>query len=536
MRHQPIRLLTVILVCVVTAVPIVVVMAHLFADGDEIWQHLAETILWDLIRNTVVLLSGVLLGTTILGVGAAWLVTACEIPARGFFTWALFLPFAFPTYVLGYVALELGGISGPLILQLSRVSGIPAAELPNMQSAFGVILVMSLAFYPYVYLLATAAFRKTGHSGLEVARILGHRPFSAFFRVVLPMARPWISAGLLLVAMETLADFGTVSIFNYDTFTTAIYKAWYGLHSLPAAAQMAAFLLAFSLVLLGTERWARSRKRFFDVSITERPMRRLVLTRFQRWAAFTALSLLLIAGFLLPFVHLCHQTIAHWGAEHNVPYAELVRSTLVAGGAGAFSVTLIAVLLAYAVRSRPGLSPLTTFATAGYALPGSVLAVGVFIPLAWLDNRIYDFSMAWFDYDPGLLLNGTLVTMLAAYMVRFPAVAYQPITAALEKIRPAFDECARSLGHGGFSSMRRIHLPLMTPAIGSALLLVMIDVMKEMPITLMTRPFGWDTLATRIFELTSEGEYARAAMPSLLLVMSGLVPVYLLTRLGKNGK
>ena len=518
------------------SLPLVVVLSSLLGPGDDVWSHLWETRLGDLIGNTLGLLLGVLLGTALLGISLAWFAAVYDFPGRRWFEWAMVLPFAFPTYVLGYIYLDLFGLSGPIQQFLRDQSGSVPAWFPDIRSTAGVATVMTIAFYPYVYLLARAAFRTHGRASIEAARSMGCSPWQAFLRVTLPMARPWLFGGLLLVAMETLADFGTVAIFNYDTFTTAIYKAWFSLFSLDAASRLAALLLFFALGLLWLERYSRGRQRYVPVGQDRGGTSRRVLQGGRGWLVAFYFTAVFAVAVVLPLAHLAYWVSMTWATEAGNHYWTLVRHTLMIGSMAALLLCAGALILSYGVRIHPG--PLSegfvSVSTMGYALPGAVLAVGVFLPLAWLDNQLFDLFESLTGTSPEVLLNGTLAVMLAAYFVRFLAVAHQPVQASMTRIKPSLDEAARALGRSRWGVLREIHLPMLRAGLFSAFLLVMIDVMKEMPITLMTRPFGWDTLSIRIFELTSEGEYARAALPSALLVVAGLIPVSLLAKFTGN--
>lgn len=521
-------------ICALVLVPVLTVAAAFTQPVDETWAHFSGHMLGELIVNTLRLLAPVLLITATLGIGFAWLTAAYDFPGRAWLEWLLILPFAFPTYVLGYVFLDIFGISGPVQTSLRDWFGQVPSFYPGARSVFFVALVMGLAFYPYVYLLARSAFRTHGRASLEAAQSLGHGPVAGFFKIVLPMSRPWIMGGLLLVTMETLADFGTVSIFNYDTFTTAIYKAWFSMYSLNTATKLASMLLLIALGVMALEHWTRRSKRYHAQSVNNQ---RLRLKPVQGWCATIACLTLLAFSFGMPLLRLLIWSVQTWQQEANSEYLTLLWNTLSIGLMAAAMITLCAVILAYARRilnHKLG-GAFAALATTGYALPGTVLAVGVYIPLAWLDHRLLDLLQV-FGIDLRVLLSGTLLAMLIAYLIRFLAVAFQPVQAALDRVHRNLDESAQSLGHSQWSILRHIHLPLLRSGMVGAMLLVLIDVMKEMPMTLMTRPMQWNTLAVRIFELTSEGEYERAALPSMILVATGLLPVLLLGRYSEEEK
>ena len=513
-------------------VPVVIIFAAWLQPASEVWRHLADTVLAGLLRNTVVLILGVGAGVLVIGVGLAWLTAMCEFPGRRVFEWALMLPLAVPAYVLAFVMLGLLDYSGPLQSGLRRLLGVQADWLPAFRSEGGVITVMVLAFYPYVYMLARVAFLSQGRNLLDSARVLGLGAWGAFYRVALPMARPAVAAGVSLALMETLADFGAVSIFNYDTFTTAIYKAWLGLFSLGAAAQLASLLLLFVFIALFTEKRLRRKARY--ESSGKLRMERYRLRGLHAAAATGAAALVLLLAFIVPVTQLL---VWVWQAalqDLDVRYLRFFFNTLALGAAAALLTTFGALMLAYTYRLRPDRLMRATVgvSTLGYALPGSVLAVGVMLSFVWLDRQIALALQALFGLSVGQLLTGSLIALIVAYIVRFLAVGYGPVDSAFERIRPSILQAARTLGASNWEILWRVSIPMLRTGLMSAVLLVFVEVMKEMPATLLLRPFGWDTLATRIFEMTSEGEWERAALPAMTLVIAGLIPVMLLVRRG----
>ena len=496
----------------------------------EIWRHLQQTMLARLLLNTLTLVVGVATGTLLLGVSLAWLTGACDFPGRKYFSWLLLLPLAMPTYVLAFVFLGLFNYSGPLQTLLRGWFG-RGIWFPDIRSAAGVVLVMSLALYPYVYLLARNAFQTQGKRALEAAQSLGCAPIAGFFRVVLPMARPWIAGGATLVVMEALADFGAVSIFNYDTFTTAIYKAWFGFFSLAAAAQLSSLLVALVFLLILLEQQLRKRMRFSQSRVAPQA-ERIILPAGKKWLASGYCLLVLLIAFLLPALQLLSWSLKSFHLEFDSRYLALLGHSLALGICSAVLITAVALLLAYAGRRHQDrlTHGLIRSATLGYALPGTVLAVGIFIPLAKLDNLLIELARTLFGWEIPQLLQGTILIMLLAYLIRFMAAGFKAIDSAMHRVTTNIDEASRLMGLRGIKLLAKVHLPMLRGGIFTALTLVFVDVMKEMPITLMTRPFGWDTLATKIFELTSEGEWERAALPALTLLLSGLIPIVLLMR------
>ncbi len=506
------------------AVFIAVVHGATGADA-ELWAHLREYVLARVAGNTVILVIGVVAIAMALGTSLAWLTAACDFPGRAFFSWALLLPMAVPAYVLAFVAVATLDYAGAVPVLLREWFGA-GLWLPPIRSTGGVILVLALAGYPYVYLMARGAFLTHGARALEAAQSLGLGPWQGLFRVAIPLARPWLAGGAALVAMETLADFGAVSVFNYDTFTTAIYKAWYGLFSIETALGLALLLLLFVVVALALERLARGRARYSAADSGVRAPLRLEL-RGARGALACAFATLVFAlGFALPAVALAQWAWEVAPIDLDVRYVSYVFRTLGLAGMAAILCLSLAIVLGYATR-QPG-GRLAQFAsrvaTLGYAVPGTVLAVGVVTALGGVDRGWRGIAGG-----EGLWLQGTVVALLLGYVARFLAVAHGPVQGGFARIRPSLEEAARGFGLKARDLLLRLHLPLLGAGIGTALLLVFVDVMKEMPITLMTRPFGWDTLAVRVFEMTAEGEWERAALPSLAIVIAGLVPVAFLT-------
>jgi iron(III) transport system permease protein len=475
------------------------------------------------------LLGGVGIGVSLLGIALAWLTSLCEFPGRRWLSWGLMLPFALPTYVLAFVFLGLFDFSGPVQQGLRALFKLPEHWSFEARHPLGVILVMTLVLYPYVYMLARTAFIAQGRSTFDAARSLGLSTWASFWRVSLPLARPTMVAGLSLALMEALADFGAVSVFNFDTFTTAIYKTWFSLFDLHSAAQLASLLLLLVLLILWLEQYSRGRARITQPAKT--PQERIQLRGLPCVLAVCGTWGVFALAFVLPVAQLLNWA---WALRHEITadYLVLTSHTL-ALGAFAAGLTLTGALMLALTRrppNRPSTQLRVRLSTLGYALPGSVLAVGVMLSLTWLDQRIADLMELLTGTDPGLLLTGTLAALLIAYFIRFLAVAYGPVDASLQRLQPSVSEAAHTLGANTSMILRRLYLPMLRPGLLTAALLVMVDVMKEMPATLLLRPFGWDTLAVRLYELTSEGEWERAALPALILICTGLLPVLILAR------
>lgn len=507
--------------------PIAILLFSWASPETAIWQHLIATQLGDLLRNTLVLLVGVAVGVSLLGVPLAWLTAMCEFPGRRWLEWALMLPMAMPAYVLAFVVLGLFDFSGPLQQSLKMTLG-DGFDYVDIRGDFSVIAVLVLVLYPYVYMLARSAFLAQGSDVMEVARVLGQGAFGAFFRVALPMARPAIVAGVSLALMETLADFGTVAVFNYDTFTTAIYKSWFGFFNLQAAAQLASLLLLFIMLTLMAEKRSRGARSYQQ---NARKPHRFVLSGLRAGLATSACLTILALAFVVPVLQLLQWVVTEGAAMINGRYWQLLLRTLSLGFLASLLTVMLAILMAFSRRGANGYrKTFFELATFGYALPGSVLAVGIMLSFAELDKMLIAPLLGVLGMEPRQVLVGSVFALLAAYWVRFLAVATGPVESSLQRIRRSIPEAAKSLGASSGELMWRVYLPMLRPGLLTAAVLVFVDVMKEMPATLLLRPFGWDTLAVRIYEMTSEGEWQRAALPALTLVLVGLVPVAMAVR------
>lgn len=536
LRGQPLGATLALLLCLPALIPLVVILNAAIAPEAEVWSHLSRYVLPDVIANTVKLVVGVALIGGVLGTLLAWLTAMCEFPGRRFFDWALLLPLAIPAYVLAFVAVGFLDYAGPLQSWIRAVSG-SSAWFPPIRSTGGTIMVLSLALYPYVYLLARSAFLTQGRRALEAAQTLGYGQHAAAWRVALPMARPWIVAGIALISMETLADFGAVSVFNYNTFTTAIYHAWFGMFSVSAALELAGVLMLFVLLAFVLERRSRTAANFSSVRDVSRAAPRIQLRPAARYAAFLVAAVLFLLAFALPIAQLLYWAVERASGDLDLRYLGFIARSLFLAGSAALVIVGASVLLAYVLRRHPArlTRGVVRVATIGYAVPGTVLAVGILVPVIMLNNALQELLRSWFGASaPVLLLQGTLLTVLIAYLARFLAVGFNPIETGLQRVTHSIDEAAIGLGVVGGSLLRKVHVPLLRTSLATAATLVFVDVMKEMPITLITRPFGWDTLAVRVFEMTSEGEWERAALPAVAIVLAGLVPAAMLTRRGAH--
>ena len=515
------------------ALPVLVVLGFVFVPAGEVWRHLAETVLADYVVNSLLLMLGVAVGTLFIGVSAAWLTTMCQFPGRAVFEWALLLPMAIPAYIIAYTYTGMLDFAGPLQSSLRAWFGWGFGDywFPEIRSREGAAIMLTLVLYPYVYLLTRAAFLSQSICVLDVSRTLGNGPWRTFAWVALPLARPAIIAGLSLALMETLADFGTVQYFGVATFTTGIFRTWFGMDSAAAAAQLAALLMVFVFVLILLERYSRRRARYHDTSRRHQDIRRFPLRGWNALLAFGFCFGVLLLGFLLPAAQLLSWTINVADEVIDARFMGMVWNSLKLAGIASLLALLLAVFLGYGQRLHPS-RPVrfaVRLAGMGYAVPGAVIAVGVIIPFAWLDNTLDNWARATFDYSTGLILSGTLVALVFAYLTRFLAVSLQTVEAGLGKVTTSMDEAGRSFGYRPLTILRRIHIPMLKGSLLTALLLVFVDVLKELPATLILRPFNYNTLAVRAYELASDERLAEAAPAALAIVAVGIVPVILLS-------
>lgn len=523
-----------ILVAALIAVPIVGITFSLFEPTDDL-AHLWRTLLPRYLETTVWLVLGVAAGTLAIGVSTAWLVTTCSFPFRRIFEWALVLPFAIPAYVLAYVYTDFLHHPGMVQTALREVTGWGPRDywFPNIRSLGGAIFVFSLAFYPYVYLFARTAFLQQSAGVLEASRSLGCTPFAGFRRVALPLARPAIVAGLALALMETLADFGAVSHFGVQTFTTGIYKSWFSLNDKPLAGWLSAALLIFVFGLLAIERSSRAGRRFHETRGGRlKSPKRFQLSPGESALAFSVCAVPVILGFLLPVGLLIHLSVSFGHTVFDTRYLTLAANSITLGALAALLTVPLALILAYRDRLWPGRagSLMTRVAGMGYAVPGTVIAVGVLIPLTAFGNFIDGVMRETFGVSTGLLFTGTIVALLYAYVVRFLTVPLQSADAGLQKVTKNMEAAARSLGAGPTATLTRVHAPILKGGLLTAALIVFVDVIKELPATLILRPFNFDTLAIQAYRLASDERLAEASTASLAIVAAGLVPVIILSR------
>ncbi len=523
-----------LVVAAFVAVPVVAVVTLALAPDDNIWAHLSATVLPLYIQQTLLLMFGVGVGTLVIGTGTAWLVTMCRFPGSRVFEWALLLPLAVPAYVLAFVITDQLEYAGTLQVLLREIFGWKSRQdywFPEIRSLGGAAAVMTLVMYPYVYLLSRAAFLEQSVCVLEVSRTLGKNPWRGFASVALPLARPAIVVGVALALMETLNDFGTVQFFGVPTFTAGIYDVWLNMNSVSGAAQMASVLLLFVVALLTVERLARRGQRYHHTSSKYSSLPSYPLGGGRALLAFACCLLPVALGFLLPAGVLAKYALAHYAETLSGDFWTYAANSLMLSSLTAAAAVLIGLAMAYGLRlgAGPVVRAATRIASTGYAVPGAVLAIGVIIPMATVDNALDSLSRNAFGLPLGLLMSGTVFAIVYGYLARFTALSFGTLDAGLAKITPSMDGAARTLGCGPLQVLRRVHLPMLRGSALTAALLVFVDCMKELPMTIILRPFNFDTLATYVYQYASDELLEKSALGALAIVVTGILPVILLS-------
>jgi iron(III) transport system permease protein len=542
-RIPPLAVFAVV-VALLVALPVLSVGANLLVGGTgETWSHMAGTVLPEYLANSLWLCLGVGLLVASMGTVSAWLVATLEFPGRRIYEWALLLPMAMPAYVLAYTYTDFLQFVGPVQTGLRETFGWRKADywFPEVRSLGGAMAMFGFVLYPYVYLIVRTAFMERAAGMIDAARVLGLTPLRAFLRVSLPLARPAIAAGVALALMETLADYGTVAYFAVPTFTTGIYRAWFSLGDRAAAAQLAAGLLVFVLLMLAVERASRGRARYHDTSLRRAGARHRLRGLRAALASFACLMPILL-GFALPAALLLKMSLGEAETGFGERFFRLATNSFTVAALAAALAAMIAVLVAYGARlagtTRTGLMArlASRLVGLGYAVPGSVIAVGVLIPVTRLDHWLAGLWQGITGSNPGLILTGGIAALIYAYLARFLSIALQTVDAGLVKVTPAMDAAARSLGCGEGETLRRVHLPLIRGSVLTAALLVFVDVMKELPATLVMRPFNFDTLATQTYTLAADERLAEASIAALAIVAVGLLPIVFLARQIARGR
>lgn len=520
-------------------VPMWVLLSFLFEPTNDNWAHLSDTLLPEYIGNSIQLMIGVTFGALVLGIPSAWLVSQYHFTGRSVLQWALLLPLAMPAYIIAYTYTGLLEFEGPVQSYLRTIfSPATVTELfPEIRSLSGAVIMFSLVLYPYVYLLARTAFANQSQNIMFASRTLGAGPYKTFYKVALPIARPAIIAGLTLALMETLADFGTVQYFGVATFTTGIYRTWTGFGDTTTAAQLSLLLLFFVITLMAIEFWSRRQAKFYSQQEAQSPVITPKLNGIHNIVALLVCLFPVLLGFIVPAAQLTSWSIEVADTQINSEFFTLVWNSLSLAFIAALVTVLLALLFAYTQRIHPNpFSQKTTqLAALGYAIPGTIIAVAVMIPFAWIDNTLDGWLRDNYGISTGLLLSGTLFALVFAYAFRFLSVALQTVNAGLTQIKPNMEQAAQTLGASPKSILVKIHIPLLKSSLLTAFLLVFVEVLKELPTTLILRPFNFNTLSVKAYELAADERLADAGLPALLIVLTGLIPVILLSKMiGKS--
>ena len=517
------------------AIPVGSVLLTALGPSDGIWGHLVSTVLWVYVGNTLWLMLGVGVGTIVIGTSTAWLVTMYRFPGRRVLSWALLLPLAVPSYILAFVITDQLEYAGNVQSALRDLFGWTSPReywFPEIRSLGGATVVLSLVLYPYVYLLARAAFIEQSFGLFEASRTLGRTPLASFFTVAAPLARPAVAVGVALALMETLNEFGTIDFFAVPTLTAGIFDVWLNMDSVAGAAQLASVLVAFTLVLVVAERSSRRSRRYHETTTRVQALPEYPLSMAGGVAALVWCATPVALGFVLPAWVLGGYAVTFYAVTLEADYFDYVRNSMVLAAWAAVAVVLAGIVLAYGVRLSPrrAMRGLAEFATIGYAIPGAVLAVGIMVPLGYFDNAIDAASRVLFGVPVGLLISGTAAGLVIGYAVRFLALGYRTVDAGLLHVTPGIEGAARTLGASPARSLLRVHLPIVRPSIVTAALLVFVDTMKELPLTLILRPFNFDTLATFVYQYASDELLEECALGALTIVAAGVVPVMLMSR------
>lgn len=519
---------------VILATPILGIVFSIFQEGQGNWPHLVDTVLPRYINNSLIIMLWVGLGVTLIGVGTAWLVVMCDFTGKRFFEWALILPLAMPAYVVAYAYTDVLQSSGPIQQWIRDVTGLRFGEywFPNIRSMGGAITVFIAVLYPYVYLLTRVGFLEQSVRVMEVSRTLGRTPWGSFRSVALPLARPAIVVGVTLALMEALADFGTVSHFGIQTFTTGIYRTWASMGDRVAAAQLSSVLLAFVFLLIFVERYSRRQAKFFQTTTRYKAIRRYRLRGWKNLASVVFCSVPLVLGFIAPVVMLLYMHVTGGHDLNNPRYISMIKNSVTLASIAAIAAVVLSVFLAYVARVQRSVWAQSgnRVAALGYAIPGTMIAVGIVYPVAFVDQLINQFTDYFFGFTPGQILTGSIGILILAYLVRFMAVSLNTVESSLGKITPNMEDASRTLGHSKLSTALRVHSPIMTSGLLTAGLIVFVDVMKELPATLIMRPFNFDTLAIQAYNLAKDERLTQAATPSLVIVAVGLLPLILMSR------
>ncbi|MFL2932336.1 MAG: ABC transporter permease [bacterium] len=522
----------ILLITLMIAGPIIAILWLASFPSDDIWKHLIETVLFRYTYTTCFLMIGVGIGTLLIGVSSAWLVTCCEFSGRKYFEWALLLPMAIPAYIIAFIYTDLLEYSGTVqeSLRIFFSWKSPADYwFPEIRSLGGAISMMTFVLYPYVYLLSRVSFAEQSSSVIEVSRTLGRGPWDTFFRISMPLARPSLAIGVSLVLMEVLNDFGTVDFFAIETFTAGIYDVWMNMDSISGASQLSVALLIFVLLLLFTEKWGRRKQNFSNNTKTKKPIRRYQLQGYKNSISFFVCLIPILFGFILPSLILIRDSLIFYDFGHNFEFLKTMSNSFILSSLSAVTATIIGIFLGYGQRIRKNrlIRGFIRFSSIGYAIPGSVLAVGVIIFFGKIDA----FLNSIFEITGEISLSGSLVIIIYAYSVRFLALSFGSIESSLSKVTPNMDAASRTLGMNSRKTLFKVHIPIIQKGVLASAILVFVDCMKELPMTLILRPFNFETLSTNVYQFASDELFEESALTALAIVLTGVIPVIILSNI-----
>tara|TARA_R110001599_G_scaffold72476_3_gene201109 strand:+ start:2888 stop:4552 length:1665 start_codon:yes stop_codon:yes gene_type:complete len=517
------------------ALPIVSVIFLALFPEENAWPHLIDTVLPTYLKNTAILMMGVGTLSLLVGTGAAWLISMYDFPGKRWLSWGLLLPFAVPAYVIAYVYTDLLEFAGPVQSLLRDIMGWTSSQdywFPSIRSMGGAIIMMSLVLYPYIYMLARAAFLEQSVSLYRVSRSLGTTPVGFFFRISLPIARPALAVGLSLVLMETLNDFGTVDYFAVRTLTAGLYDTWLNMGNLGGAAQIAVLMVFVVVVLISLERYSRRKQKQYHSRNQGDPIPTTMLVGLRGYTASFLIFLPIFLGFVIPFIILSKYAFDNFSVSWDSQFISYAFNSFALASTAAFITLVLGIILTYTKRlnSKPGTHLMVGVSSLGYAIPGAVLAIGIIIPFAAFDNLVDGWMRDYFNFSSGLILSGTSFAIIFSYTVRFLAVSSGSVESSLSKVTPNMDMAARSLGLTQFQTLIKVHLPIIKKGALTGMLVVFVDCLKELPATLILRPFNFETLATQVYQFASDELIERSALSALIIVLVGIIPIILLDK------
>ena len=521
------------LIILLVVIPIMTVMSFIFQPSTELWGHLSENLLIDYLLNTGMIVISVALLTIVIGVSCAWLVTNFTFPGVNIFKWLLVMPIAIPTYVSAYIYAGLFEPSGMIFDSVENYLGLGKElyDLIELRNVYGVIFILSVCLYPYVYLLSYSSFKEQSYCAIEVGKSLGLSDKELFSRVSIPLARPGIIAGVSLVVMESLAEFGTMDYYGVRTFTTGIYRTWFAFGDETSALHLASILLTFVFIIIIIEKFSRGKSQYVNTSQKSKKIKARDLNGIYGIYACLWCLLFTLLGFILPVIQLLFWLSETYSYIFEDYYIQVIKNTVSIATVASIIIVLISIYSSYINRATDNLyikSSLKIF-TLGYSIPGVVIAVGIIIPLTMVDN----FQARIFG-SPLYYLSGSFFALVLCYLVRFSTISYNATESGLGKIKKNIDLTVQSFGLSNFSILKKVHMPIMKTTLITSFILVFVDIVKELPATLILRPFNFDTLAINIYELASSEQLSYIASPSLILILISLIPVILLIRKNIN--